>query len=317
MGAEEMYYPFLRGRQNELLAVKELLQQSMLSENILPIIEPVKLTPTLVNTVESLVDKERKVILIVNPSVGSFISDTKNPKNKGYYDRLTTLVREQKVVLRGIIVDSQTPSRIDAWKMRGIDSEQMVAVCLNPDNVKYYESAFSGTLPCCTVVPYAPSFRRIKKGRVLLDDKFNKKPRNKDYADEPDEFFSDDHLYYENDNYIGFSDYSIVGEEYNESGFAPYAVTIHIVYFDEEQNLRIRHFTSIDNDDISDPAGKFYQALSQLIEWNETMGLNTIAMKQFEKIYREQTYPGLGVVKRLSIMHHLELMGQFLDGENK
>ena len=41
------------------------------------------------------------------------------------------------------------------------------------------------------------------------------------------------------------------------------------------------------------------------------------SMKQFEKIYHEQTYPGLGVVKRLSIMHHLELMGQFLDGENK
>ena len=312
-----MYYPFLRGRQNELLALKELLQQSVLSERIFPIIEPVKLTPTLVNTIESLVDKERKVILIMNPSVGSFISDTRNPKNKGYFDRISALVREGKVVLRGLIVDSKTPSRIDSWKTRGIDLEEMAAICLNPDNVKHYETAFSGAAPYCTIVPYAPSFRRIKKGRVLLDDKFNKKTRNKDYADEPDEFFSDDHLYYENDNYIGFSDYSIVGEEYNESGFAPYAVTIHIVYFDEDKNLRIRHFTSIDNDDISDPAGKFYQALTQLIDWNESMGLNTIAMKQFKKIYHEQSYPGLGVVKRLSIMHHLELMGQFLDGENK
>jgi hypothetical protein len=59
-----MYYPFLRGRQNELLAIKELLQQSAFSERILPIIEPVKLTPTLVNTIESLANDNRKVILI-------------------------------------------------------------------------------------------------------------------------------------------------------------------------------------------------------------------------------------------------------------
>lgn len=312
-----MYYPFLRGRQNELLAIKELLQQTALSEKVFPIIEPVKLTPTLVNTIESLANNNRKVILVWNPSVGSFISDAKNPKNKGYYDRLSTLILEGKVVLRGIIVDAKTPSRIETWQVKGIEENQIAAICLNPDNVKYYESAFANMSPNCTVVPYAPAFRRIKRGRVLLDDKFNKKPRNKDYADEPDEFFSDDHLYFENDNYIGFSDYSIVGEEYSESGFAPYAVTIHIVYFDEENVLRVRHFTSVDNDDISDPAGKFYQALAQLVEWNETMGLNTIAMRQFEKIYHDQTYPGLGVVKRLSIMHHLELMGRFLDGEYK
>lgn len=312
-----MYYPFLRGRQNELLAIKELLQKSVLSEKILPIIEPIKLTSTLVNTIESLANKDRKVILVWNPSVGSFVSDTKNPKNRGYYERLSSLILEGNVVLRGLIVDQKTPSRIEGWKAKGVEADQVAAICLNPDYVKYYESSFIGTSPKCTVVPYAPAFRRIKRGRVLLDDKFNKKPRNKDYADEPDEFFSDDHLYYENDNYIGFSDYSIVGEEYSESGFAPYAVTIHIVYFDDDKNLRVRHFTSTDNDDISDPAGKFYQALTQLIEWNETMGLNTVAMKQFERIYRDQAYPGLGVVKRLSIMHHLELMGQYLDGEKK
>lgn len=312
-----MYYPFLRGRQNELLAIKELLQQSAFSERILPIIEPVKLTPTLVNTIESLANDNRKVILIWNPTVGSFASDTRNSKNKGYFDRLSTLILEGNVIMRGMIVDAKTPSRVEAWKAKGIEEEQISAICLSPDNVKYYETAFSRTLPNCTVVPYAPSFRRIKRGRVLLDDKFNKKPRNKDYADEPDEFFSDDHLYYENDNYIGFSDYSIVGEEYNESGFAPHAVTIHIVYFDEDMNLRVHHFTSTDTDDISDPAGKFYQALAQLVEWNEGKGLDTIAIKQFEKIYHDQTYPGLGVVKRLSIMHHLELMGRFLDGENK
>lgn len=312
-----MYYPFLRGRQNELLALKELLQHSVLSENILPIIEPVKLTPTLVNTLEYLEKSNRKVILVWNPSIGSFVSDSKNSKNKGYYDRLCDLIQNGSVIVRGMVVDAKTPARVARWKDKGIGEDQIAAICLSPDCIKYYEDAFSEDYPKCTIVPYSPSFRRIKIGRVLLGDKFNKKQRNKDYADKPDEFFSDDHLYYENDNFIGFSDYSIVGEEYIESGFAPYAVTIHIVYFDNDSNLRVHHFTSIDNDDITDPAGKFYQSLGQLVDWNKTMGLNTVAMKQFEKIYYDQTYPGLGVVKRLSIMHHLELIGRFLDGEVK
>ena len=108
---------------------------------------------------------------------------------------------------------------------------------------------------------------------------------------------------------------SIIGNEYSESGFAPHAVAIHIVYFDSDKNLRIRHFVSNTNDDISDPAQKFYEAVTQLVEWNKEHQLDTIAIKTFEKIYEEQSYPGLGVIKKLSLMHHLELMGRYLDGQ--
>ncbi|MEN2360706.1 sce7725 family protein [Levilactobacillus brevis] len=41
-----MYFPFLRGKQNELLALRELLDQGKLSEKIVPIIEPVKKSAT-------------------------------------------------------------------------------------------------------------------------------------------------------------------------------------------------------------------------------------------------------------------------------
>ena len=87
-----MYYPYLRGRQNELLAVKELLLDSKLSERIIPIIEPVKLSPTLVNTLDALVQAHRKVAFIWNPAVGSFLSDTKNPKNSAYLERLRQIL---------------------------------------------------------------------------------------------------------------------------------------------------------------------------------------------------------------------------------
>lgn len=45
------------------------------------------------------------------------------------------------------------------------------------------------------------------------------------------------------------------------------------------------------------------------------MGLNTVGIQAFEKAYYYQTYPGLGVVKKYSIMHHLELMSKYLDGD--
>ena len=117
--------------------------------------------------------------------------------------------------------------------------------------------------------------------------------------------------------YKGFSDYSVVGEEYSETGFAPYAVAIHIVYFDEKNVLRIAHFVSDSNDDISDPARKFAEAVEKLVEWNKTMKLDTVGIREFEAAYHNKTYPGLGVVKKYSIMHHLELMSKYLDGVAK
>ena len=127
----------------------------------------------------------------------------------------------------------------------------------------------------------------------MCEDHFAKQTRNIDYSNKEDEFFSADHLYYWDDGYKGFSDYSVVGEEYSETGFAPYAVAIHIVYFDDKNILNIAHFVSDSNDDISDPARKFEAAFSK------------------------GTYPGLGVVKKYSIMHHLELMSNYLNTATK
>ncbi|WP_434509785.1 hypothetical protein [Desulfitobacterium sp. AusDCA] len=38
-----MYFPYLRGGQFELIAIRELIEQSLIGESIIPVIEPVKL----------------------------------------------------------------------------------------------------------------------------------------------------------------------------------------------------------------------------------------------------------------------------------
>ena len=48
-----MYFPYLRGRQFELIALRELVEKGVLSSRIVPIIEPVKLSSTLIKTIET------------------------------------------------------------------------------------------------------------------------------------------------------------------------------------------------------------------------------------------------------------------------
>lgn len=309
-----MYYPFLRGRQNELLAVKELLDNGKLTGKVIPVIEPVKLSATLVNTMEDFARNDYGIVLIGNPKVGSYHTDASNSKNAQYLDRLRAVCSEKNSINRGYIVDSQTRTTLSRWKDQSVEDSSIFVFCLEPDCVKYYDEAQIKDTSISAFVPYAPAFRRIRTNRILLDDKFSKEDRNSDYIENADQFFSNDHLFFADDGYVGFSDYSIIGGEYSETGFAPYAVAIHIVYFDNEHELRIHHFVSDSNDDITDPAGKFYEALEKLIAWKQDKNIDTLGMRRFEEIYNAQSYPGLGVVKKLSIMHHLELMEQFLDG---
>lgn len=190
---------------------------------------------------------------------------------------------------------------------------------INPDRdcLDDFLEVYDKSLPRYTLIPDDRAFRRvISESKVLFEDNFNKRSRNIDYIEHEDEFFSDSHLYFQNENYVGFADYSVVGEEFNESGFAPVAVAIHIVYFNEKKELRIHHFVSDSNDGIEDPGGKFGEALEKLVYWCEENNVqNTLGLQGFYDCYNSGKYPGLGTVKKYSIMHHLELVSNFLGGK--
>lgn len=307
-----MYFPYLRGRQFELIALRELVEKGVLSSRITPIIEPVKLSSTLIKTIETYGANSKQLAIITNPKVGSFNSDAKEEKNQKLKESLSASLRENnKILFMHLLRANSKPEKfIDRH------ADNMGTICNDKDAIPVYETYFSETDVKYNLIPDESGFRRkIRKNRVLLEDKFNKRERNNDYIEIDDEPFSEDHLYYLEDGYVGFADYSVVGEEYNETGFAPYAVAIHIVYFDTDDSLRVKHFVSDSNDDISDPAGKFQEALSKLVAWNKGKHLDTVAMKEFVDLYHREAYPGLGTVKKLSIMHHLELIGRYLDGE--
>ena len=193
----------------------------------------------------------------------------------------------------------------------------MLAIITNRDFLNTYQVLFNHIPPKYTLFPDERQIRRaVSENKVLFEDKFKKQDKNADYLGQEDEFFSDDHLFYSDEGFTGFGDYSVIGDEYNEGGFAPRAVAIHIVYFADDNTLRIYHFVSDSNTDTEDTAGKYYEAIMKLKSWynagqsRQLTRALSILLSHAESGY----YPGLPTIKKLSIMHHLELLGKFLNG---
>lgn len=315
-----MYLPYLRGRQYELLALQELAVHKLIGEHVVPIVEPVKLSSTLINTMEDFVNNKYPIAIIQNPSVGTFISDMQSIQNdtkEADYKQRFLIQNQNPIIIKAIIMQQDITVLLKHFTTDGTNQEMPLIINTNRDCLPLYETIFEKNSPRFVLIPDESIFRRkIHSNRVMLDDKFAKQSRNADYKHIEDEFFSDDHLYYKDDGFIGFSDYSIVGNDYIESGFAPHAVAIHIVYFAAHKTLRIHHFVSESNDDIYNPALKFYEAVSKLAEWydkNQNTIKKTLGLEIFLQHYKKQTYPGLGTIKKLSIMHHIELMNSFFN----
>lgn len=304
-----MYFPYFRGRQYELLALKELATSKLITSSVVPIIEPVKLIPALNSSLTAFGNSNLLIGLILNPNVGDLADEAET------INQLLDRLGAKTTTIPSVLLNESTEATMLKLAKKDIFENDILAVLNNRDYLDIYRDIFSEDSPKYTLCPDERIIRRsVNENKILFENRFNKQSRNADYPE--DEFFSDDHLYYSDDNYAGFGDYSIVGDEYIESGFAPYAVAIHIVYFAKDNSLRIRHFISDSNDDISDVAGKFYEAVSKLYNWymngqgcQITTGLQTLLNH-----YRNRTYPGLPTLKKLSIMHHLELVGKYLDG---
>lgn len=316
-----MYYPIIRGRQYDLLAIRELAINGRLSRYITPIIEPIKLNSTLISTLSEIANAQNRAIVISNPKVGSFMGELEIEDIKHKFTKIT---KENNVII-GHHFNKYSMEQIeDLMESYEVDLNEIVVIHSEKKLVNLYNELFEEEIPKLNLIPLDNAFRRQLNGQNLvgLDDKFNKLMRNVDYLDNENEFFSEEHLFFTEEGYVGFADYSVVGAEYNEGGFAPYAVAIHIVYPNDENALEIMHFVSDSNRDTSDPAGKFSEALDKLIEWYEEYSrkysrndyMDTLAMQIFKRHYDEGTYPGLPTLKKLSIMHHLEVVGNFLEG---
>lgn len=322
-----MYFPYLRGRQNELICIRELLELDKLGKRIIPVIEPVRFNSTFFSALVQFIEKERKVILIRNPKVGSFekeycemkkkIEDEKDAsKKEKLQSTLDTYLEVLKsdYLINGYLVDDAILKDVLDEK---IDASKSVLINCRKGNYDYYAEHGEQLEAKYTFIPNDIDFQdEVVGNTVVLEDGYVKEKRNVDYIENPDAFFSRNHIVYKKRGYAGFADYSIVGEMYEESGFAPLAIAIHMMYYGNKQELRVHHFVSDSNENSSDPARKFEEAMKNMLSWElfdqipKTEGLNRLL-----DCYNNGKFPGLGVIKRYSLMHHMQMISELLGDE--
>lgn len=308
-----MYQPYIRGKQFELIGIRELAD-SLLSENkekISLIIEPVRDSSTLKTTLKALADCDVNFTIIINPLVGNF-----NDANT-IFEVIRKSVGSKRNFQIGVILHRNSDLK---RALETLENNKDIVPALTlihnesfpdiSDIILDYESHFGVKYNVINISATSRRYHRNfdEKTRVELDDYFISQSRNSDYLQVEESNFSEEHIYYREEGFVGFSDFLSIGEEYSETGFLPYAVAIHLSYSDDSRVIKIRHFVSNSNDDPSDVAGKFAEALDKLILWCNQTGYDSIAVRKFREYHESGHFPGLGTLKKLSLMNHIELV---------
>lgn len=308
-----MYFPYLRGKQFELISLRELSDiMSAKRDKISPIIEPVKDSSTLRSTLKELIEKNINFNFIINPRVGDFKTDYEPlievlRENINGYENFQLSIIVDKTTEQGIteLLEFTNHININHSGYTLIHNSEIAENSIEQLNaileIKYNLIYFSKTSR-----RYYREFNQ--NTRVSLDDYFRKLDRNADYLQVPVSDFSEEYKFYTDDNFVGFSDFLTIGDNYSESGFLPRAVAIHVSYIDQDK-IKIRHFTSDSNQDSSDIGGKFAEALQKLISWcNESNITETEGIRTFKELHNRGHFPGLGSIKKISTINHIELV---------
>lgn len=311
-----MYFPYLRGKQFELIALRDL--KKLISNNkdkISPIIEPIKLSSTLEKTLLDFKENDINFNIIINPQKGDLIKNSDSiisfleTKLKGYDNYQISLIFESKFDYKLLL------AKIDASKIvcKGFSLIHNVVISNIEEvifNCQQVKPIINNIINFDKTNSNRRYYRNFKKETwVSLADYFEGKDKNSDYLLNSESQYTQEHLYYSDEGYKGFGDFLTIGEKYSEAGFLPWAVAIHISYSDRNKHINVKHFVSDSNGGVEDPGGKFSEALKKLIEWINSEHIEeTEGLKLFKELYNTGHFPGLGVLKKLSIMNHIELV---------
>lgn len=313
-----MYYPYLRGKQFELLALREFANKNANNRTIVPIIEPVKNTFNSLRTaIEVMLKQGLSFALVLNPNDGDF---KKSLKSYNVLQEIPALLEEENLGKwvpafmynndeQSIIATIDNNSLTDAMVIfkNGIDSSNdALFKFLTTPFVKYIVNGDANNRSA------ARRLRSLHKSIIRLDACFNEKPRNVDYLEIDEELFSEEYKYYLEDGYEGFSDYTTLPREFIDGGMLPYAIAIHLTYKRNIGDIYIKHFVSDTNFDQSNVQKKFFEAASKVKAFFSNRE-RTPAIDELIKLVDDGKYPGLGVIKKLSIRGHMELINSLLD----
>ncbi len=306
-----MYFPYLRGRQFELIALREYAEQRGDNNNAIPIIEPVKNTFNSIKlALPRLMNGNVRFALVLNPQVGE------KPTEDMIMESLNVELTNTSLWIPAYIVTNNYQEISRRIQNKGDSNVMLICSDMTDTSCSDFISLISSPKIGYVVSKENKTLKRALKGTgkkiIRLDDNFKAQKRNSDYLPMPAEKFSEEHIFYTDDNYDGFSDYTVIESEFKEGGGAPYAVAIHITFMNDNGEIWISHFASETNDDRANIQGKFAEAAKKAISFLDAKKLHNEALDELRNYYHNQTYPGLGMVKKIAIKNHLELVNSIL-----
>lgn len=303
-----MYLPYVRGKQFDLLALKEMASHLAANPDVLPVIEPVRLRgEALIRCIDALSVADVRTTVVVNPSVGELVG------GGGHLTAIELLERcKYRSHLRlGVLVRAG----LDAAVILNAINRSSLASC--PIDLIHHEFAGAGGVanlaaPSSLHLLHEKAVARryrtppLDGEMVKFEDRFPAQRTNLQYVGVPASMFTDDNIFYAEDGYAGWGDYATIGADYSDGGSSPRAVAIHLTYLNREDGaIWIRHFCSYSNEDTADTPGKFGEALAELVAFCDAADIHNPAVDAFRSYARSGAFPGLGMVKKLSIQNHI------------
>ncbi len=312
-GPQEMYFPYFRGRQEELLAINEAAPNLAANGKIIPVIEPVRTNaPAVVRCAQTCASNGVRLGLVMNPAVGHLTN------NHGYV---------QADILAGVqnAGCGVTPFYLIHGATTASEIRQFLSTYSSGDVGFVHFGEPTGTSAVLNVLKSGqarsihlmidgacgPHYKASVTGiiRGLIRDGFRRQNRNADYT-AVREFFTDLHSTYSGLGFNGFGDFLTVGIDYLEGGGAPRAIALHLTS-DDNGSVYCHHFVSTSNATAANRDRKYREALDALYAFerrNQKLFHYSSAVKEFLADRAAGSPTSLGKMKRRSMKHHLELM---------
>lgn len=311
-----MYFPYLRARQFELITLRELVSEGVLQGKIVPVIEPIKESFSNLNLAHKIfLENNFNLYLIVNPFEGEAAGDG------NYFLDYISSFEDCKYLPAFHYSDNSEyiTNKIQEYNLKNCmiicldnfsDEEGLNMLCQNPSisHIMLLEPHKYRSLD--------RYLKGLSKFYIRLDNPFEKQQRNADFLNISAHKFTEEHLYYSQDKYNGFADFAVLPREFTDGGATPRAVVVHLTYVNnsKDNQIWIRHFTSeTGGDSITNVQGKFYEAAQKAIRFCNELPLDNSAIMELRNYFDDHQYPGLGIVKKISIKNHLHIVSNFLD----
>lgn len=314
-----MYFPYVYGRQSELLALRAAADKYLSPDLVCPIIEPVKTkVGSLIRCLDKLGKNGQNAIVVLNPYQGDF----KRGSSNTWQDAVEESLECHPSLMGGVLLHAgmslnvkQISNLIASDGTRDfaliyqncpLDAKE-VAPLIAAKNVKFHvvlQRKISSSL-----------LRLLARSKTVHEvDGFNKQPRNADYG--APEYFSDSHKTFKEQG-VGFGDYTVIGERFEEGGGPPGAIAIHITYrHHAKDEIWVEHFLSDEKERFASKVeDKYLEAVKKLAKVHPSrkreFGMN-MALDAYFTDHVDKTFPGLPKNKERQIVHHIARMHDLL-----